>query len=794
MDAFAPPSIRAEPRRSGTLRLAESALLTLALGVSLFGVPGPPDATLDGSWQSMLVYAHAHGVQFGRDLIFTWGPWGFLNSLFHLGSTEAVPILIWQTAGQFLVALSLVVLTRPLVFWRRMAFAGLFLAFHWLFLDVVYFVLMALIVMSGMMRRRASLAGLVAWALVLGFLAELKFTYLVLATAGVASAAVCWAGRGAWTRAWGIAAAYALAVVAAWMAAGQSPDNLYPYILRSLEIASGYGDAMGADESWSAFLWGSGLAIVCAAFAWTAWRRIPEREFALAAPGYLAFSLVVIWKESFTRADLVPLGGHVFGLFTYVLILGPVLPGLLFPGRRWHWFDGAPVLCLAAIACFDPPYYTLGPRVEWERLCGNAMALGRLRALPQEWQGAFESACERESLPAIRAAVGGSTADVYDFNTGLALLNRLNLDSRPIFQSYSAYTLSLEGWNLRFYQSDRAPDFLIWSDERIDNRYPGQDDAMLVAALFGHYTALFPERGYWLLKRVSPVPRAQAERRLLLNRTVRLSEEIELPPERGHAIWLTADPVPNSLGRLRALAYKPAAIDISTADDLGRRRSWRLLPRVARAGFILVPTLESGADMALFLRGEADAQVESFHFEAPPGQEEFWGHVDVGVYELPRIPLRPARPFQRLVALGIFDRPPVSITSPFRQEVFDTPGGPAVLVHAEGEIVLAVPAGATRLEGGVGIREGAYADGGRTAGVQFDLYAAWASGRRERLWSRFLDPVNRASDRGTQRFGLAIPPGAPAQLILHMGPGSPGDNRWDWSYVSSVRFDAPAKP
>jgi|CZKI01.1.fsa_nt_gi hypothetical protein len=794
MDAFAPPSIRAESPRSGPLRVAGDALLTLVLGVSLFGVPLPPDATLDGSWQAMLVYAHAHGLQFGRDLIFTWGPWGFLCSLYHLGSAEAVPMLVWQTAGQFLVALSLVVLTRRLALWRRLAFAALFLCFHWLFLDSVYFVLIALIVISGMMRKDAPLVRLVAWALVLGFLAQLKFTYLVLATAGTASAAACWAGRGAWGRTWGIAGGFALAVVAAWIAAGQSPDNLYPYLLRSLEIASGYGDAMSTDESWSAFLWGSGLVLVCVAFVWTAWRRVPERAFATSACAYLAFSLLVMWKESFTRADLVPLGGHVFGFFTYVLILAPVIAGLLYPGRRWHWFDATIVLCLAAVACFDRPYYSLGPRIEWQRLHGNAAALGRLGSLPQEWQGAYEGACEKESLPRIRAAVGRSTVDVYDFSTGAALLNRLNLDPRPIFQSYSAYTPSLEGWNLRSYQSGRAPDFLLWNDERVDNRYPGQDDAMLLAALSGHYEPVFPERGYWLFKRVSPVARAQVERRLLLNRGVRLSEEIELPLERDHAIWLTADPIPNNLGRLRALLYKPAAISISTADDMGRRRVWRLLPRVARAGFILVPTLESGGDMASFLRGEADSFVDSFHFEAPPGQEEFWSRVNVAVFALPGIPLRPARPFQRLVELGIFDRPPVSITSVFRHEVIETPEGPAVLVHAEGEVVLGVPAGASRLAGDFGIREGAYTGGGHTAGVRFEVYAAWDSGRRERLWGRFLNPVGQLSDRGTQHFDLAIPGDAPDRLILRTGPGLADDNRWDWSYVASLRFDAPSKP
>lgn len=236
--------MRGKPQGRGWLRLVEWVASTLAIALSLFSVLGRTDPRLDASWQEMLIYAHARGLQFGRDVIFTWGPWGFLCSLTHLGSTEAVPILIWQVAGQLMIALALVSLTRPLVPWRRIAFVAALLAFHWVFQDTVYFVLIALITISALMRPDARLARLVAWTLVLGFLAQIKFTYFVISTAGVLSAMVCWATRGSWKRTWGIAFGFGFAVVAAWIAAGQGLDNLYPYIRRSLEISGGYADAM----------------------------------------------------------------------------------------------------------------------------------------------------------------------------------------------------------------------------------------------------------------------------------------------------------------------------------------------------------------------------------------------------------------------------------------------------------------------------------------------------------------------------------------------------------------------
>jgi hypothetical protein len=612
------------------------------IAFSLFSVLNRPDPRLDASWQMMLIRAHVAGLQFGRDIIFTWGPWGFLCSLTQMGSAAAGPILAWQVGGNLLVAFSLVALTRGLVAWRRAAFVAAILAFHWLFQDTAYFVLIALIAVSGLMRPGAPLVTLAAWGLFLGFLAQIKFTYFVLSSAAVLGAIVCWAGSRSWMRCLAVAGAFACAVLGAWVAAGQDLDNLYPYVRRSLEISSGYADAMGFDEAWPLFAWGSGLALLCALFVWKAWRAIPDRPFALGAAGYLAFSFLVIWKESFIRADIVPLGGHVFGLFTYVLILGPALPGMLFPGTRWHWFDLSLAYGLVGIACFDADYYRIGPRILWQMTYGQAQDLKRLRDLPADWQRSFAEASAEDALPAIKAAVGGGTADVYDYSIGTALLNGLRLSPRPIFQSYSAYTPSLEGWNLRHYQSARAPDFLLWKAEDVDGRYPGQDDAMLVASLPGHYEALFEERGYYLFRKGTPVA-GLPERRLALRTTVRLSEEVALPSG-DFAVWLEANPVPNALGRLRGMLYKPALVNLVTTDAHGGTRTWRLVPRVARAGFILVPTLASGRDMALLMEGKTRSTVKSFHFGAPAGQDEFWSHVDVSVFQMPGLPLRLAEP------------------------------------------------------------------------------------------------------------------------------------------------------
>jgi hypothetical protein len=641
MDAFASPSTR-RPRWASRAAPAGWALAAAALGLCLMGAPLAPDARLDASWQLMLIHAHAAGLQFGRDIIFTWGPLGYLCNAYHMGASGAGAILAWQTAGQLLVAVAALALTRGLAPWRRAAFAVLFACTHWLFFDSEYFVIICLVVVSGMMRADARLPSVAGWALALGFLSQFKFTYLILCAAGALAAAACWAGRRAWPRAATAAGAYGASVLASWCAAGQEPGNLYSYVRRSLEVTWGYGAAMGTDESPALFLWGAAVALSCALGLALAWRAAPERAFGSAACAFLALAFLLMWKESFTRADFIPLGGHVFGMFVCALVLSPVLTGLLLPGRRLHCLDILAPLCLAAFAQFDGALYLRGPRVVWERMDWCARSLVRLGGLPSEWQADYERACARSSLPRIGAQVGAGTVDVYDFSTAAALMNGLALDARPIFQGYSAYTPGLEGWNYRFYQSARAPDYLLWSEERMDDRYPGMDDAMLVAALPGRYLPLLREGDYWLLKRRSALAAGTPVREVVLNRTVWLGEEVPLPADRGHAILAAANAVTTARGRLRGLLYKPPALFITTTDDGGSVHAWRVVPAVARAGFILAPLIARGDDAAAFMQFRYRTWIRSFHFDAPAGQAGFWSHVDVTLFTMPSLPMSPA--------------------------------------------------------------------------------------------------------------------------------------------------------
>ncbi|HYC70222.1 MAG TPA: hypothetical protein VEB66_03385 [Opitutaceae bacterium] len=114
---------------------------------------------------------------------------------------------------------------------------------------------------------------------------------------------------------------------------------------------------------------------------------------------------------------------------------------------------------------------------------------------------------------------------------------------------------------------------------------------------------------------------------------------------------------------------------------------------------------------------------------------------------------------------------------------------PVYLVHAPGEVVVDVPAGARAFAADIGLLAGAYSLGGASDGVEFTATLLHPDGSRAVLARRLLNPRQVEADRGPQRWAFDLP-GAPAgaRLSIATGVGPNGDRGWDQSYVAGAAF------
>jgi len=609
------------------MRGAYFAALTFALWIFLVRLPVAPGVTVDPSWQEVLIRAHTQAWQFGRDIIFTYGPWGFLLGNCHLGQEGAVARLAWELAGQLGLAIAVIRLTRELAPWRQVGLVAAIGFFHgrvFTGIDAFYLAFIALVVIRRLMAAAGSRWTYFLWATLLGFLSQFKLNYGAVAACGLVAAASLAVVQQRRPVAGAIVVGGVAGFLTTWLAAGQALGNLWSYAVAGWEIIRG-NDGMALDEARGAFLIGLGLVLLIGVFLWRLWHRRPALTERTALVGFLAAVWFIAWKHGYTRADPWHLPG--FSLLTLYLAL--VLPGFYFRRKDADWFDGCGALCLFILLTGPiPAVETIQDApVRW---IANVRALAGIADLPARWQAELKEKSGSLGSAQLPGLIGSHSIDAYNFNQAEVVLQPVHYAPRPVFQGYLANTARLIGWNRSYYESERAPDFILWRQLTIDGRYPTQDDAGLFQIVKRRYAVAGSVAGATLLqKRPVAVP-APGATTPLLTRTLALGEVCVLPPAVARdALWLRATPVPSLLGRLRAFAYKPAQLFLATGDTTQGRRLWRIVPRVAGSGFLLQPRLETGADFVAYMAGRALPPMGPFSFIAPDGQEKFWRGIEI---------------------------------------------------------------------------------------------------------------------------------------------------------------------
>jgi hypothetical protein len=610
-------------------------LLGTALWIVALDFPESVKSGLDPSWHAVLVAAHLQDLQFGRDVIFTYGPWGWLLSHYYFPEAIAGK-LVWELAGKLLLAAALVALTRQVPPIRRSVLLVAVIWFCGWFPDALFMLIITLAVLLWLFRRATPRWLLVLVVSALAFLAQTKFTFALLVAAGVLLSAASLMWQSAGLRGGALVLGSGAAYLGWWLAAGQNLTGLSDYWRYGWEVSSGYAQAMAVDERWSVFRTGAAVAVLAVVYLWRRVRVLPDRRFAWPATAFLSFAWFVNWKHGFVRAD-----GHVFGFFLFSMFLALILPGLFELKRRWSWFDVCPLLCLVGLHFAAPGPFAASPHLVWERLVGNGRLLLHPSAAVERVKVEMDRERQNHARPSLTATVGAGTVDLLNYQQSDVFFSSVRYRPRPVFQSYSAYTPVLLARNLEFYRSALAPQFVVVRIETIDGRHPMQDDSLVLAELLPRYDLALEADDYVLFKaKTATWITDHASKQTLLEQPVKLGQTIRLPLVRDQALWLQVQLTPSFLGRLRGVLYKPATAYVVLTDDTGRERRYRIVPAVAEEGFIVQPLIESARDYAALARKRAGKWVVSIRLEAERSHEvEFWQRCAVRLSTMAHLPL-----------------------------------------------------------------------------------------------------------------------------------------------------------
>ena len=551
------------------------------------------------------------GVQFGRDIVFTYGPWGYLDTRCYHPATFRLMLLAW---GFF-----------ALVFWRtcwlvsRRHISNPGLAFVWLIAVLGLAALgieatsSSLLFLTGLpvvyffdteeSRLSPSLALLLA-AVALASL--VKFSYFVTAALVIGLITIDQFRR---RRLPSVLFVFVGIYLALYLLAGQRASSLWTYMSVSFHLAGHYTDAMSyaIGSLWQptmlspevppldlfCFLFAASLLL--SALVAAEWRR---RKWAsvlhVTACGGVLF---MIYKWGYVRHEFLhaPLATTV--LLALTIFYLPVLWSRL-PGRHWGWRLGA-VASVAAMVCWATVYCSIGEgllayfnRALLAQVPSNFTSAIRLTTgtsrLPAEYSAALNEIRNWSPAPA-----GHGTVDVYPWNQAAAIADGLTYRPRPIFQSYCAYTPQLARMNADYLRGPQAPDEILLdvSGGSALQHFPAADDGPSWPELLIRYHVEEASRAFLLLgKRARP---GTYELRPISQVKTGFDAAIAVPPIDDGPIWVQITIEPTAAGRLLSLAYKNPELMMAVSLPAGQEQVYRLIAGEAEAGFLLSPLVDN---------------------------------------------------------------------------------------------------------------------------------------------------------------------------------------------------------
>lgn len=595
--------------------------------------PNLPRHGLDSSWTFAINHAFEKGLVFGRDFVFTFGPFGFV---FTKAWTPALGWVLAASCAYVAVAFAtaLLVLSRGRVrVWTVILLVVLSLvplSMDGLLYAYPFFV--GLICSQAVLRDQSPTGRpsidlmLIAFLFsVVGLLPLVKGTLLIVCALVTGMAAVFLVINRRLSWAVTAIAAAASALVAFWLAAGQPIGALPAYFTSMSQIVAGYTDAMSVKGNTGEVVAYIVASLFVLASLYFSDRRLSSVNlFVFALFGLILF---LAFKASFVRHD-----SHALTGMTVLIVC---LAALRFVDKTKYFWTVAGFSALASTAMFLGCSFLLEPG---QALFSNYvnMAESLAHGHPGEYDRSVRGV--RHDGPMSHAS-GGSDVYPVDQNDLFAADNRWA--PRPVPQSYSAYTPKLAELNAQHLTSPNAPDNLFLSFDPIDNRLPTLEDGPSLAVMLQNDHPVGFDHKFLVLNRNARV-RPWSPPAPKVARTAQIGQVVDVP-DLGSPVFAQIDMRRTLAGKIEEVLFKPSELTITVVLTDGDQKSYRFIPGMAQAGFIVSPWIGSTGEFnALFDPRSANwlVGVQSFKIEAADPSLRSWART----FAVRFAPLSSARP------------------------------------------------------------------------------------------------------------------------------------------------------
>jgi hypothetical protein len=416
--------------------------------------------------------------------------------------------------------------------------------------------------------------------------------------------------------------------------------SLIEFLRNSWEISSGYSSAMsiiGSKKEVALAI--SELCLII----WLMFLITKEGYLNLSLP--LLFVLFLSFKHGFVRQD-----GHVV-VFAIVV---PLITSLLilrinkFRYQKISYYLFAYIFIASLLISFPvinvSKVYTM-PRLMPKyivnsviKLAGKMPKQSILDQLSDESEinsnkfniGKLQSIINQKSLSNlanmqlpdnIKNLVNSKTIDIIPWEISLVPANQLNWKPRPIFQSYSAYTKTLDNFN--FESMSKSPrDYIFYNFTSIDGRHPFFDEPKTFSYVFCNYEpsadvpdfVKTPDLSNIVLLEKRQVSRCLPDSLGEIS-SIPWNNTYSTEVGNGKIIRAKVKFQYSLVGKIYKTLFRspPVMMKIDYVD--GSQNTYRIIPENSENGVIVSHLPKDDNEALLFLRGQLPAKVKSFSFQ-----------------------------------------------------------------------------------------------------------------------------------------------------------------------------------
>ncbi len=618
----------------------------LWLSLLYFGAP-TASTSLDASWTQALGYVFKNNYQAGIDYVFTFGPLGYFHH--GLSSYDADlfnTFMAWQIIAALLLSVFFVAIAakidgkidKILYFFLLIVVISSFKPDTTYFLGITAAIILAITTLPNL-NQLSKTSTLLIILLFLAVVSQTKFTNFVLVGVGIFAITVMVWHIYSLGSAIFIPLTFAIFLMAAWLLSGQSPSSFPHFFVNSLQITSGYSEAMSLGFTPTEIKLAMASFVVMTLMIVVGCLPKPWKFDRFVIAGVIMLVLFFTWKAGFVRQGL-----HERIFFAFAIIA----PFFLNYNRNMNVvlrFCYRGLRYLAIVIALTGFFQVVGTPLNYQpnnflahwnhRIYNNISRLFKLPELKSNQDKTVATLKQQHDLPQIRAIVGQSTVDIFSWEQGVLFLNGLNWQPRPVFQSYAAFTPSLIAINGDFYASNKAPEFVLFKLQAIDGQFPLMNDAEALKIVLRDYEPVLTEKGYLLLKRHPRGLGLVSNGKTLLTQEIKAGELLDLRSLSQKQLLLSLEIHKSLLGRLYSLLYRFPVISMEIGTTDGMTLSYRIIPKMMTTGFVINPLILNQNDLNGWYKGEPLKQVATIRVIIKPDwlQSFFQNHIGVTVSE-----------------------------------------------------------------------------------------------------------------------------------------------------------------